>query len=321
MRPQRPRVRRGGPLLPVGIGRRLAGLEERASGALASTTTCCRRAGARRGRGRTPAPSGVVATAWAAKSTRASIPACSTTRRSCTSPHAAGGGGPQRAGRAAVACAAPRPSPHRLDLLAEPGALVHAVALEGADLLLDPLQRAGQRRQGGDELTVLRGGGLQVGDALAEQVALGGEPAGARPRQRPRHERARAAPPARPVSRARRSMAAAWQPAPTDPGPPPGHARAPTGHGPHARATDAGPTQEAPHGDPGRARPARPHRLRRRRRATRHGHGCLPRRRDRPAELDHGRAGGLFPDGADFVPLEDAEPSTAASARAWTPTR
>src|SRR4051812_43744419 len=74
-----------------------------ASGALASTTTCLPPGRWTTRSGRTPTPSGVVATTCWVKSTRANIPACSTTRRSWTSPHVPRAVGERSApGRAAV---------------------------------------------------------------------------------------------------------------------------------------------------------------------------------------------------------------------------
>ena len=68
-----------------------------------------------------------------------------------------------------------------LDLLAEPGVLLQPVALQHAHLILDPLQGARERRERRGELPVLRGRGLQVGDPLTQEIALGDRRPAVRP--------------------------------------------------------------------------------------------------------------------------------------------
>ena len=70
-----------------------------------------------------------------------------------------------------------------LDALAVGVEVAGRLVDQGADLLLHALEGARERRQRGGQLPVLRGGRLQIGDPIAEQVALGDRGAGAQERK------------------------------------------------------------------------------------------------------------------------------------------
>jgi hypothetical protein len=89
-------------------------------------------------------------------------------------PGPAGGRGAQRTGQGGgLAAQRLAGEPDRLDLLAQPGVLVHPVPFQRGDLLLDPGQCAGQWGERCGEHPVGRLGALPPRQPFAQQVVLG----------------------------------------------------------------------------------------------------------------------------------------------------
>ncbi len=183
MRTQGPGVRGGGPLLPLLVRRGLARLEERGQRRLrvdhdvlaagqvhdeVGTHAGAVRGGRRRLRGEVDP--------------RQHAGVLDDPTQLDLAPGAAGGGGAQRAGQSRrLRAQRLTGGADGLDLLAEPGVLLQPVALERAHLVLDARQGARERGERRDELSVLGGGGLEIGHPLPQEVALGGQPAEAAP--------------------------------------------------------------------------------------------------------------------------------------------